>query len=63
VQYYSESPASDKLRNVQYNLDNVKNLMIDNIDKVLERGEKVEILVAKTEQMSDSAFTLRTRAR
>ena len=37
--------------------------MIDNIDKVLDRGEKVEILVAKTEQMSDHAYTLRTRSR
>lgn len=63
MEYYSASPASDKLRYVKYNLDQVKNLMIENIDKVLERGEKVEILVAKTDQMSDHAFTLRSRSR
>jgi len=30
--------------------------MIDNIDRVLERGEKIELLVNKTDQLNQQAF-------
>lgn len=30
--------------------------MIENIDRVLERGEKIELLVDKTEQLNQQAF-------
>ena len=29
----------------------VKNIMVDNIEKVLERGEKIELLVDKTDNL------------
>ena len=34
-------------------VDEVKNIMVDNIEKVLERGEKIELLVDKSENLRD----------
>ncbi len=31
----------------------MKNIMVDNIEKVLERGEKIELLVDKSENLRD----------
>ena len=36
-----------------------KDIMIENIDKVLARGEKIELLVNKTQQLSDSSVSMR----
>ena len=32
-------------------MSEVKNIMVDNIEKVLERGEKIELLVDKTDNL------------
>lgn len=32
-------------------VDEVKNIMVENIEKVLERGEKIELLVDKTDNL------------
>jgi hypothetical protein len=37
-------------------LDNVKDVMIENIDRVLERGERIELLVDKTDRLNHQAF-------
>ena len=34
-------------------VDEVKNIMVDNIEKVLERGEKIELLVDKADGLRD----------
>ena len=34
-------------------VDEVKNIMVDNIEKVLERGEKIELLVDKADGLKD----------
>lgn len=34
-------------------VDEVKNIMVNNIEKVLERGEKIELLVDKTDNLRD----------
>ena len=34
-------------------VDEVKNIMVDNIEKVLERGERIELLVDKSENLRD----------
>ena len=38
-------------------VDEVKNIMVDNIEKVLERGEKIELLVDKSENLRDRVST------
>jgi hypothetical protein len=36
---------------VQQQVSEVKEIMMDNIEKVLDRGEKIELLVDKTENL------------
>ena len=44
------------LTKVKSQLDDVKSVVVENIEKVLERGEKIELLVDKTERLNDQAF-------
>jgi len=41
----------DKVVEVQRRVDDVKNVMVQNIEQVLARGEKIEDLVDKTDQL------------
>lgn len=60
---YFNSPAGDAFATVNLKLDDVKNVMMQNIDIVLERGEKLEILVEKTEQLNHQAFIFQKSAK
>ena len=48
---------------VQKRLDSVKEVMIENIDKVLDRGEKIELMVDKTEALNQSAYKFEKQSR
>jgi vesicle-associated membrane protein 7 len=37
--------------------------MVENIDKVLERGEKIELLVDKTDALQGDAFRFKKQSR
>jgi len=55
AQYLSkfQDPAqADSLTKLQLELDETKIIMHDNIDKILDRGEKLDDLVAKSEGLS-----------
>jgi hypothetical protein len=53
--FASNGPSSDNLTKVQAQLDSVKDVMVENIDRVLQRGEKIELLVDKSERLSTQA--------
>jgi len=61
IQYFQSSGA-DQFSAVNEKLDDVKNVMVQNIDLVLERGEKLELLVDKTEALQNDAFNFKSRA-
>ena len=61
--YYSDTPDSGNIAMVQKRLDSVKEVMIENIDKVLDRGEKIELLVDKTEALNQSAYKFEKQSR
>ena len=44
-------------------LDDVKQVMVQNIEMVLERGEKLELLVDKTDALNTTAFTFEKSSR
>jgi len=46
---------NDKIAKIQEEVSQVKDVMIKNIDKVLERGEKIDLLVDKTEVLDQHA--------
>lgn len=56
-------PSNDKINQLQTKIDDVKDVMIDNIDKILERGEKLETLVESTDQLADGAKQFRSGTR
>ena len=58
--YFSETEDNlDKLIN---KVDVTKNIMIENVEKIFERGEKIEILVTKSKDMRSESSNLKSRA-
>jgi len=63
MKHYSESKDIDTISRVHSELDELQDIMVRNIDNVLQRGEKVELLINKTENLSSSSVTFRTQSR
>ncbi|KAM7262473.1 hypothetical protein ACFE04_000156 [Oxalis oulophora] len=60
MQYCMDHPDEvNKLAKVKAQVSEVKGVMMENIDKVLDRGEKIEILVDKTENLHSQAQDFR----
>ena len=53
---YFNTTSADSFAQVHNKLDDVKNVMVKNIEMVLERGEKLELLVDKADKLSAEAF-------
>lgn len=53
----------DSLGAVKNQIDEVKDVMVQNIEKVLERGEKIELLVDKTDRLNQQAFRFEASSR
>lgn len=61
MQYCVDHPEeSSKLMQVKAQVSEVKAVMIENIDKVMERGTKIEDLVDKTENLRSQAEDFKT---
>lgn len=58
-----ESKRNDMVDKVKKNIEEVKAVVVENIEKVLERGEKIELLVDKTDRMQETAFKFESSAR
>mmetsp|Transcript_17928 Transcript_17928/g.43317 ORF Transcript_17928/g.43317 Transcript_17928/m.43317 type:complete len:212 (-) Transcript_17928:26-661(-) len=56
MEHYSSSGEADKIDRVKADMDDVKNVMVDNIEKVLKRGEKIELLVDKTDNLNQQSI-------
>lgn len=63
MQYFSADPSADVLNRVRGEITQVKDIMIENIEKVLDRGEKLDLLVDKTELLQGEAFAFRREAK
>lgn len=63
MDHYNAPRADDKVTRVREEINAVKDVMIRNIDKVLERGEKIELLVDKTEELDQQAFKFKKQAK
>jgi len=59
----TEAGQQDALRNVQTEIAGVREIMTENIERVLERGERIDLLVDKTDQLGNSARDFRVRSR
>ncbi|XP_072991453.1 putative vesicle-associated membrane protein 726 [Typha latifolia] len=60
MQYCANHPEEvSKLAKVKAQVSDVKGVMMENIEKVLDRGEKIELLVDKTENLRSQAQDFR----
>ncbi|KAK4492274.1 hypothetical protein RD792_003077, partial [Penstemon davidsonii] len=60
MEFFSSNPSADTLNRVR---GEVRTIMVDNIDKILERGDRIELLVDKTSTMQDSAFHFKKQSK
>uniref|UniRef100_A0A7N0UNY0 Uncharacterized protein n=1 Tax=Kalanchoe fedtschenkoi TaxID=63787 RepID=A0A7N0UNY0_KALFE len=60
MQYCADHPEEmSKLSKVKAQVSEVKGVMMENIEKVLDRGEKIELLVDKTDNLQSQAQDFR----
>ena len=59
----TEAGKQDAVKNVQAEIDNVRGIMTENIERVLERGERLDLLVDKTDKLGEGARDFRVRSR
>lgn len=59
----TKAGQEDAISNVQGEIDNVKGIMSKNIESLLERGERIDLLVDKTDRLGGSAHDFRVRSR
>lgn len=53
MDYYNSEPgAGDNIQQLKSKVEETKGVMVENIDQVLGRGEKIELLVDKTDRLS-----------
>mmetsp|Transcript_25478 Transcript_25478/g.59675 ORF Transcript_25478/g.59675 Transcript_25478/m.59675 type:complete len:182 (-) Transcript_25478:1331-1876(-) len=53
----------DNIGTVKSQIDEVKDVMVQNIERVLERGEKIELLVDRTNELNQQAFRFESSSR
>ncbi|ETW75202.1 hypothetical protein HETIRDRAFT_56470, partial [Heterobasidion irregulare TC 32-1] len=60
---YNTNPPTDELARAQSELAQVKDIMVQNVEQILSRGERIELLVDKTDTMASQATAFRRGAR
>ena len=66
MEFYNSDQAESGIDNigaVKSQIEDVKSVMVENIEKVLERGEKIELLVDKTDRLNQQAFRFESSSR
>ncbi|CEL05694.1 Putative Synaptobrevin/VAMP-like protein [Aspergillus calidoustus] len=63
LQTFNTAPPADSLASARKEIDSVKDIMTENIERVLERGERIDLLVDKTDRLGGSAHDFRMRSR
>lgn len=59
----TDGGRQDAIGNVQREMDDVRGIMTRNIEGLLERGERIDLLVDKTDRLGGSAREFRVRSR
>lgn len=58
-----DDEGSRNVRAVQEEIESVRGIMTQNIERVLERGERIDLLVDKTDRLGEGARGFRVGAR
>ncbi|KAJ0020666.1 hypothetical protein Pint_31823 [Pistacia integerrima] len=63
MEFFSSNPSADTLNRVRGEVGEIRTIMVENIEKILERGDRIELLVDKTSTMQDGAFHFRKQSK
>ncbi|KAJ4978816.1 hypothetical protein NE237_009596 [Protea cynaroides] len=63
MEFFSSNPSADTLNRIRGEVGEIHTIMVENIEKILERGDRIELLVDKTATMQDSAFHFKKQSR
>uniref|UniRef100_A0A061R962 Vesicle-associated membrane protein 7 n=1 Tax=Tetraselmis sp. GSL018 TaxID=582737 RepID=A0A061R962_9CHLO len=63
MDFWSNNPRADSIGRLREDISEVKGIMIQNIEKVLDRGEKIDLLVNRTDALQEESFAFRRDAR
>lgn len=56
---FNTSPPTDVLTQTQNELNQVRDIMVQNVEQILSRGERIELLMDKTDTLSGQAWAFR----
>ena len=59
----TQNGKQDAFGNVQNEIENVRGIMTENIERVLERGERIDLLIDKTDRLGGTAQDFRVSSR
>lgn len=62
VKHFNESPDSDPVKAAQAELAGVKDIMTRNVEQILNRGERLDLLMDRTDQAAHQSLAFRRRA-
>merc|ERR1711998_255131 len=62
MSFYTKEGSDAQVGQVKEQIEEVKGIMVENVDKILERGEKLSLLVDKTEDLSTESYTFKKNA-
>nr|CAG8541391.1 2408_t:CDS:10 [Entrophospora candida] len=62
MEYFSNNPAADKIKQALGSIEQNKEVLVHNIERVLQRGERIELLVDKTDNLNQQAFAFKKRS-
>ncbi|XP_033743167.1 vesicle-associated membrane protein 7-like [Pecten maximus] len=63
MKFVTENQEPDHVEKVQGQVDELKGIMVRNIDQIADRGERLELLVDKTDELSANAVTFKKSSR
>ncbi|KAF2723868.1 synaptobrevin-domain-containing protein [Polychaeton citri CBS 116435] len=59
----TKAGQNDAFKNVQNEIENVRGILTESLERTLERGERIDLLVDKTDRLGGSARDFRVRSR
>eukprot|EP00002_Diphylleia_rotans_P040488 TRINITY_DN9601_c0_g1_i1.p1 TRINITY_DN9601_c0_g1~~TRINITY_DN9601_c0_g1_i1.p1 ORF type:complete len:218 (-),score=51.83 TRINITY_DN9601_c0_g1_i1:141-794(-) len=62
MHYYSYDPNADAINQVRTEVATVRNVMVQNIEKIIERGEKLDLLVEKTDNLNQQSVIFKKQS-
>jgi len=62
TEFFSNDKNADKINKVKGEIEDAKQIMVKNIDKVLERGERIEMLVSKTDDLHTQSQSFKKKS-